>query len=602
MNTIKLKYGLEDITSRIPGLFAYMEFDENHVSTVHKATDSSVGCYGKIPCSIKIPEDVELEIDGVKVVESEHTYTYRTLMVLYYQYRNNYPDNSFIQFMDTGIGRLKTPLDLHPDWDLVSEYEYYANCARLYDEYTKIDKMCESYQQIKVITGEINYELECLCDRYARMGGDEMKEWYHSMTDKANRIADEYFGYIGDEFNLEYNINIVSKENDLGILNTYMDYFDPKHTYHDGETTIYNDRSYMCVEDFNENEEYLFGSYTNYNQQGYICAEEDGHVGGWDEDDFKLINNITQLPGNDAKFVLLSEDYSQEKHPENITGTTNSVLTGFRKSKNYLDEGGLIRLPKIGEDWLWYYMVGNIGYSETVTDEFNNIEIEDGYERVTQPNIYETHLMAYGDIISSITRDKTNKTITFTYIIGAHLKAKLVDITLDDDNNSHYYYGDYEYDSDDSHGVVHTETYSYDEGGEIDSMDNDEFKEYVTHDKAPFRRENSETVVVNTYKKCTFNTWSNITTADMVVNGVAKEYSFITSEFSTKFDAEKDSLVNPTFKIDYLTGVPYSPTVKSNVRVSRGNAAAWERHIKLSEIKTFESLETYENGGFFNLR
>lgn len=552
MNTIKLKYGLEDITSRIPGLFAYMEFDENHVSTIHKATDSSVGCYGKIPCSIKTPEDVELEIDGVKIVESEHTYTYRTLMILYYQYRNNYPNNPFIQFMDKGIGRLKTPSDLYPDWDLVPEYEYYANCARLYDEYTKIDKMCESYQQIKEITGEINCELECLCDRYARMGGDEMKEWYHSRVEEANMISEDYLGYIGDEFNLEYNISIVSKENDLGILNTYMDYFDPKHTYHDGETTIYNDRSYIC--------------------------NVDTFKGEWDE----------------TKFNPLSEAYPEG---DNITGITNSVLTGFRKSKNYLDEGGLIRLPKIGEDWLWYYMIGDIGYSETVTDEFNNIEIEDGYERVTESSNYETHLMAYGDIISDITRDADNKTITFTYIIGAHLKAKLVDIKQDDDNNSHYYYGDYEYDSDDNHGVVHTETYSYDEGGEIDSMSDDEFNDYITHDKTPFEKDGQ--VIVNTYKKCAFNTWSNITTADMVVNGVTKEYSFITSEFSTKFDAEKDSLVNPTFKIDYLTGVPYSPTVKSNVRVSRGNAAAWERHIKLSELKTFEDLETYD---FFNLR
>lgn len=560
MNTIKLKYGLEDITSRIPGLFAYMEFDENHVSTVHKATDSSVGCYGKIPCSIKIPEDVELEIDGVKIVESKHTYTYRTLMILYYQYRNNYPDNSLIQFMDKGIGRLKTPSDLHSDWDLVPEYEYYANCARLYDEYTKIDKMCESYQQIKEITGEINCELECLCDRYTRMGGDEMKEWYHSMTKKANRIAEEYRRYIGDEFNLEYNINIVSKENDLGILNSYLEFYDPKTNYIDGMLTIYNDRTYLCKPN----------DYTG---------------------------EYVQLPGNDAKFVLLSEDYSQEEPPENITGITNSVLTGFRKSKNYLDEGGLIRLPKIGEDWLWYYMIGDIGYSETVTDEFNNIEIEDGYERVTEPNNYETHLMAYGDIISDITKDADNKTITFTYIIGAHLKAKLVDIKQDDDNNYHYYYADYEYDSDDNHGVLHTETYSYDEGGEIDSMSDDEFNDYVTHEKTPFEKDDQ--VIVNTYKKCAFNTWPNITTADMVVNGVTKEYSFITSEFSTKFDAEKDSLVNPTFKIDYLTGVPYSPTVKSNVRVSRGNAAAWERHIKLSELKTFEDLETYD---FFNLR
>ena len=87
----------------------------------------------------------------------------------------------------------------------------------------------------------------------------------------------------------------------------------------------------------------------------------------------------------------------------------------------------------------------------------------------------------------------------------------------------------------------------------------------------------------------------------MDVNGVPVDYSYIMSGFSTQITTEKDSLVSPTLKFDYLNGITYKPEVKNDVRVSRGNAAAWERHIKLSEIKNFEDLETYSNGGFFNL-
>ena len=485
MNTIKLKYGLEDITSRIPGLFAYLEFDENHVSTVHKATDSFVGCYGKIPCALEIPENISLVVDEENIIVSGKVYSYRTLMIVYYKYRNDYSDNSFIQFMERGIGKIETPFN--EEWTLVPEYEYYANCARLFDEYTKIGKMCDKYQEIKEITGEINCELECLVDKYAKMGGNYMRDWYGEKAVEANGIADEYLEYVGNEFNLRYDINIVSKENDLGILNTYLEYYNPKTNYTDGMTTIYNDRTYLCVPD-DYTEEYV------------------------------------QFPGNDAKFILLTEDYSQEEHhPENITGTTNSVLTGFRKNKNYLDEGGNIRLPQYGSDWLWYYRLGDVGYTETTTDFFNNIEILDGYQRDEHEGNYENHLMAYGDIINSITRDTDNKTITFEYIIGAHLKAELMSKPYtDDDDNKHYYYGDYEYDDTDSHGVLYTETYTYEEDGEIDLMSDDEFNDYITHDKVPFKNNNDE-VVVNTYIKCAFNTWSNTTTNDMVVNGVPKE-------------------------------------------------------------------------------
>ena len=100
MNTIKLKYGLEDITSRIPGLFSYVEFDENHVSTIHPASDSSAGCYGKVVSAIRIPNNVSLDVDNLHIVIGGNVYSYRTLIGYYYTYRDTFPTNSFIQFME----------------------------------------------------------------------------------------------------------------------------------------------------------------------------------------------------------------------------------------------------------------------------------------------------------------------------------------------------------------------------------------------------------------------------------------------------------------------------------------------------------------------
>ena len=547
MNTIKIKYGLEDITSRVPGLFPYIEFDENHVCTLHPASDSSSGCYGKIASAIKIPENISLIVNDERIIEPNGVYSYRTLMIVYYRYRGEYPDNAFITFMETGIGRfkIKAQIDFN-ECVLVPEYEYYANAGRLFDEYTKMGIMCEKYIQIKEATGEVNCELECLLEKYAKMGGDTMRDYYHEKSIEAKSIANEYLGYANDSFNLDFNINFVSSENDLGLLNVYLDYFDPYEKYYDGDFVIYDDRTYICKVEM--------------------------HKGPWNDNDFEL-------------------SASEPTPPVNISGTTNSLLTGFRNNVNYLDEGGNIRTPEYGFDWLWYYRIGEVGFYETTTDELNNIVV-DG-QRVTSIGRYETHLMAYGDVLKNITRDQETQTITFEYVIGAHLKSKYLGSWDDDDDNTHYCYGDFEYDEQDSHGVLYVDTYSYTFGGEIESMTDEQFENYITYNRRP---------VGDTYRKCEFICSSSTCVGEMMVNGTAHEYNYIVSDFSKVVDEDREELNSPLIKFDYLTGIPYAPTVKNNVKITRGNAAAWERHIKLGEIKTFEDLTSYSNGGFFKLR
>lgn len=560
MNTIKIRYGIEDITSRVPGLFPYLEFDENHVCTLHPASDSDSGCYGKIVSAIKMPNNIIFIVNGKKIIEPDTVYSYRTLMIEYYRYKDEYPNSFFIKFMENGIGRFK--IDAPIDYDecvLVPEYEYYANAGRLFDEYTKIGIMCEKYVQIKEATGEVNCELECLLEKYKKMGGDIMRDYYQTKYNESKSISETYLGYADSDFNLNFNINLVSSNNDLGLLNTFLDYFDPNEEYFDGEFVIYNDRTYIC--------------------------KVEKHKGPWDERDFeKLSSGRTEISR------------------ELFSGTTNSQLTGFRNNKNYLDEGGNIRTPEYGVDWLWYYNIGDVGFYETTTDELNNIEIIEGKTRVTTIDSYETNLMAYGDILRNISRNQDEQTITFEYIIGAHLKAKYLGGWDDDDDNTHYCYGDFEYDDSDSHGVTYEETYSYEIDSEIYNMSDYDFGKYITNNKIHPMQNDNTNYVIDVYKKCEFNLTSNVSGGEMMVNGTPHEYNYIVSEFSKEIDEDREELVSPLIKFDYFVGIPFTPTVKNDVKVTRGNASAWERHIKLGEIKTFEDLTSYSNGGFFNLR
>jgi hypothetical protein len=186
----------------------------------------------------------------------------------------------------------------------------------------------------------------------------------------------------------------------------------------------------------------------------------------------------------------------------------------------------------------------------------------------------------------------TQNTIDFKYVIGAHLKSKYLGSDTDDDGNVHYYYDEFEYDENDNHGVLYTESYIYEPRGEIDELNDTNFKKYVT----PNRR------VDDTYRKCEFSTFENTNTLDTEINGISVNSNYIVGTYSYEFSDELDVLCNPVTKFDYFTGMPYSPTVENDVRINRGNAAAWERHFKLGEVRSLEDMETYANNGFFNLR
>ena len=56
----------------------------------------------------------------------------------------------------------------------------------------------------------------------------------------------------------------------------------------------------------------------------------------------------------------------------------------------------------------------------------------------------------------------------------------------------------------------------------------------------------------------------------------------------------------PIFKEEYLLGISSTFKADVNVTINRGNAAAFERHFKLSECNTMEDLENNGNN-IFNL-
>ena len=80
---------------------------------------------------------------------------------------------------------------------------------------------------------------------------------------------------------------------------------------------------------------------------------------------------------------------------------------------------------------------------------------------------------------------------------------------------------------------------------------------------------------------------------------MANRASVVGMEVGTIFNSE-DMFVAPIFTREYSSELTEDPKKSFNVMIDRGNAAAFEKHFKLSECDTFEDLKNYGNN-FFNL-
>jgi hypothetical protein len=56
--------------------------------------------------------------------------------------------------------------------------------------------------------------------------------------------------------------------------------------------------------------------------------------------------------------------------------------------------------------------------------------------------------------------------------------------------------------------------------------------------------------------------------------------------------------VFPTFREEYKLGISTLENVDSDIYIDRGINSAFEKHLKLGEVHTLESLIKYNNGYF----
>lgn len=289
----------------------------------------------------------------------------------------------------------------------------------------------------------------------------------------------------------------------------------------------------------------------------------------------------------DGTFPLKTKEYTIIIGADNEVNT-DSKLKSLRCYSTYLNTREQYEQPETGEDWLYFYQEGYVANYETVNDENGNIATIDDAEKVIEGG-YVTNLLAYGSVITDIEVDKDEKSITFTYYINAHLKAKFA--ASEDGLDMYEFPFEYE-----SGGVKQTETYFYASGGELDELvNNDEFEAYISMGSQNTPRK-FET------RKCAFSTIGSESSNKKQIWDKTVEIPYQRSVLEYGRSNKYQIYNADIFKEDYLIGVHFQPSVENKVNVRRGNNAAFERHIRLGEVKTLEDMENYMNGSFFNIQ
>lgn len=617
MRTIQYRVPIEKMITRLPGLFAYLGEDDYGNIVLHKATESLNGCYGKIVENIVLPNNVNLDYDGVKLNERE-VYSFRTLITYYYMFKDNLEaTNPFRLFIEKGIGKIKVDTSKFKKGVATPEYVYLSNVRQLYNQLVKMSRQCKLYQQH--VSNDVN--LCCICEKYDNMGGDGFKDYIYDLISEAEEIANEYYGYAvkNSHLTLDFDIDIMCSEKDYGLMSSYMPQWLPYKRYYKGDKVYYDGKIWICTAE-------TTGRF-----------DDDEHRVVFDKDSFEEYS------------YSIDDDTSQDK----IKGQTDSKLCDLRRIATYRNEDNEAEVPESGYDWLFYYRKGNVVNVNTLTDEDGNIlsyeNAKDGIMKAAEDG---NDLLAYGDVITDIKLDITKREITFEYMQGVRLKCDKKEI-----EDGKIIWRNLERLETSDEGIKYTEIYTYNEGSDLEnfkesktdetetdeSETNDEIteigeteeKKYVFSNGMYVHNEDSEDIITSSkyeelpkneqdnytlieYKfedyisgKCDialknykfeFVTSNNTITHEKVIGNQEANIVSILTDFNIYRKNNYDNYMNSeNIRYDFYNGISYSPSVKHDVNINRGSTAVFQKHIALSEIKTLNDLTEYKNGSFFKI-
>lgn len=308
-------------------------------------------------------------------------------------------------------------------------------------------------------------------------------------------------------------------------------------------TQSYDDMGVFTINslDWIPGKRYYKGDYVNYNGKTWVL-KSDSYSGEYNEE-YEELTFDTETPSH-------WEESLGESFSSSVSAETSSKLSSLRRNRFPRNEDGTENLPDANsdEDWAILYMPNLVVNVTGITEEY----IEDKKRKVRMIN-------ATGDMIQSVDIDTGNHTIKFVYEIGMRLEDETLSPL-------------------DGTGIKYTDIYQYDEDnfffdGNYDNLSMDNLGIFKT------------TFVRSYVNKRIGSDYASISHVNSIM-----EYS---DEFKTYHI--------PYHKEEYMMGITYNPIINKDINIDRGVNAAFERHLKLGEVKTLEDMVAYGNG-YFNIK
>ena len=627
IRTIKYTAKYEDLISRIPGLFAYIELDDKGNSVLHKATDSPMGCYGKV-------------IENVKY--NGKVYNYKELINLYYK---DDISNELKDFVKKGIGKENVIFDTldRKKQDLVPDFVYLALVKPLYGEMLKLRDKVNFYKNHTdnrdKIDNETEESLDCVCKLYERHGGDGYLKFLGGLFSKVEAVSNEYFNYANEAINdknrlcLNYAVNLFSTVKDMGLTTPmetlvkdtiqkydgfilkgktnskltslrryegYVNEFDHLETPPIGADWLYYYRvgavrNISTINDENGNIRCEITNFTNVKKGDKI---KDLYAFG------DVIESITPIKENNCIKIVYWTDVHLKATVNKVTKDDDgnykvyyvNFIPDYPDLTEFTDENGNFIRKEI-----------EIDSNRLDTNNHHGIRYEEIY--YYSPNEDE-------DNISYLLKDKV--TIEYTVkngkvtindteytVVDGKVTIGCVEYPVVDDKviidyvvvDGKVTIGDVEYPVVDGKVTIKKVEYPV--------IKNKDFYKYVNGDYDDKQADAKDAQNIKKYEKYEFSIDNNTLSYTQRVNVTDLQLSCVMADYKTICIREKNNKDDSQFdgvtisRLPFYEGISYTPTEKIDVFIDRGSTSVFDRHIRLSEVKTLNDMLEYSNGSYF---
>ena len=396
---------------------------------------------------------------------------------------------------------------------LAPDYIYLGEAKTLYNKMIKMKKQLIFWEEHTKLCAEDKKYYQRLKEEFEMRNGENLIIKLAELIEEAEDVATEYLGYASNtNLTLDFNVNLVNTIKDLGLVTPYIEEWVAGKRYYEEDVVYHIDgngygMTWYCKPNADAKKDEFGRPYTEgfYEENTELIFFDDGStitIGGeeiktpknWIPQTLNWVkrnecfickkcgevyeDDGTCKCGNEelTKFYKYYEYVDGQEGTKVIEGTCNSHLTSLRRFATYLNRNDEVETPDNYTDWLWYYRKGMVMNREEKYDEMGNLAVmygkESGYAdgieaiinkgdsigvNIIMEGDYAVNLAAWGDVITDISakNDRADGgTITFTYWLGVHLKAKKDDrsegewYSKDDDGNYKYYFKGYEPDVD----------------------------------------------------------------------------------------------------------------------------------------------------------